>query len=115
MIVRETPCTIIRTNNLEDAENICVKLPNNLINIKANLHPKCCKLRSNSEKSIFKHFYFKKSNNEYKKNDEMSKNSKVKLSNINDSLIEMISNNTDDFMNGFLKKKRFIKNENNFN
>lgn len=110
-MVRDTLCTIVRTYNLEDAENICIRLPQNLKCIKAHLHPKCCKIRLNPEKSIFKQFY--KNSNEIPTKSGKVSQSQNRVSNTNESLISMIINNSESQINNsFIMKKRFKNKEN---
>jgi hypothetical protein len=112
--IRDSYCTIVKTSTLEESENICFKFNQKLEKIKANLHPKCCKLHNNVEKSVFKNFY---TNTNFPVKTEGKKGSGNSRTNVqnqgrqrpnSNSFIETIMRNEETNNPSFLSKKRLM-------
>jgi hypothetical protein len=112
--IRDSYCTIVNTSTLEESENICFKFQKNLVRIKANLHPKCCKMHTNIEKSLFKNFY---SNDNFSvknvgKKGTMNSRSNIqtqsRLNQNSNNFLEKIIRNEDSNNSSFLSKKRLM-------
>jgi hypothetical protein len=64
--IENSYCSVVTFKELDDAEKLCIHIKNEQTDpkkerkIKANLHPKCCRIRRKAEKSHFAKILYKK-------------------------------------------------------